>query len=64
MTFSINFCNAKGNEHSIVSTLVIVLLKGFINIHFYCFLLLNEFGVPLQVLSNSNQMDYYDVKKN
>jgi hypothetical protein len=25
--------------------------------------LLNEFSVPLQVLSNSNQMDYYDVQK-
>jgi len=26
-------------------------------------LLLNEFNVPLQVLSFSNQMDYYDVQK-
>ncbi len=26
-------------------------------------LLLNEFNVPLQVLSYSNQMDYYDVQK-
>lgn len=26
-------------------------------------MLLNEFNVPLQVVSNSNQMDYYDVQK-